>query len=194
LSQSTDQEQDDYIINDSTDFECPIEETVWPSTDQEQDDYIMDEVEYLSLDGECEDANDHPNSLDNPRGTDLSPEELLCLWPTKLEKTFAILKTENEEEFLKEQDLDWALIKLDNPSDWRPNAFLDPKNGHRVVFTSPVPANLPEVGAWVFIITGNRILQGTLQPTVSVLGGINGLAVAEVWTITLHANQGRMPS
>lgn len=182
--------------DDVLDWRTSEEGTGLLGLDEDFDDYLMDEVEYNDLsddDGDDEEVEDEIGLQRPTLGSDLSPEEIRCLLPRKAEEMSAIFTTQDELHSAGERDLDWALIKLNHPTDWRPNAFIDPDDDNRAIFPSVICRILPNEAAMVFILSNTRTLQGTLQPIVSVLGGINGRTRAEVWTVTLplSSRQGR---
>ncbi|KAI1404773.1 hypothetical protein F4819DRAFT_82442 [Hypoxylon fuscum] len=90
-----------------------------------------------------------------------------------------------------EFDLDWALIRLDQPKQWRPNAFFYPSGASLATVIPPVPAALPRHETEVFVILSSRaIKRGVLQSSKAFLGGINGDQPSQVWSVILIEPQG----
>ncbi|KAK4452585.1 hypothetical protein QBC34DRAFT_377082 [Podospora aff. communis PSN243] len=86
-------------------------------------------------------------------------------------------------------DFDWAIVKLEDPRDYLPNAFLDPDDLSNLIFVSGVANHPPAIETPVFVIVDqNRPLKGMLHPGVSMLGGINGRSSSAVWTMTMGEN------
>ncbi|WQF83884.1 Putative ankyrin repeat-containing domain superfamily [Colletotrichum destructivum] len=90
-----------------------------------------------------------------------------------------------EYEVLGELDLDWALVKLEDADDWRPNAVMA-KNGTDVIFLTEFASEYPERETPVLIATsGGAQFSGNLHSIPSVLGGVNGRVPSVMRTVTL---------
>jgi len=160
----------------------------------EDGDYLVDDVEYESLpEEEYDDEDDDEGELvlsDNrsavasdPHGNDGTQADDDQVNEAK--QMLALFPTPRELDESGELDLDWALIKLEDQQDWRPNAFVHPGVSSSPVFLSDV-ASQPAEERQVFIITGETTPQrGILQPGISMLGGINGRTPSTMWTVVL---------
>ncbi|CAH0022772.1 unnamed protein product [Clonostachys rhizophaga] len=152
----------------------------------EDGDYFIDDVEYESLAEDEEEeidpvdsrstvANDSYGNQTQTSGQMRDVKEMLALFPTP-----------HELDESGELDLDWALIKLVDQQDWRPNAFVYPSISSSPVFLSKVDESQPTQETPVFIITSETTPQrGMLQPGTSLLGGINGRTPSTMWTVVL---------
>ncbi|GAB1314239.1 hypothetical protein MFIFM68171_04449 [Madurella fahalii] len=152
----------------------------------DDDDYFIDDVEYESL---TEDDGGELDPVDS-RSTatkDFHGNQIQISGQTReLKEMLALFPTPDELNESGELDLDWALIKLVDQQDWRPNAFVFPNVSSRPVFLSKVAESQPTRAALVFIITGKATPQrGILLPGTSILGGINGRTPSAVWTVAL---------
>ncbi|KAI1379962.1 hypothetical protein F4677DRAFT_300254 [Hypoxylon crocopeplum] len=91
-------------------------------------------------------------------------------------------------------DLDWALIRLSRPDQWRPNLFFKPGASSKAAFICGTAAMLPERDTNVLIILPSRTIKhGIIQPSTAFLGGINGDMPSRVWCVTLTDKQGLSP-
>ncbi|KAK4225075.1 hypothetical protein QBC38DRAFT_280471 [Podospora fimiseda] len=164
---------------------------------QGEDEYCIDDIEYGSStesdsdsggETNCEVASHGKRKDDNPGyisqrqrlGSLTRGEEYICQFPTGI-----------EQDRLGEFDLDWAIIELNDPKDWRPNAIPDPSCGDpRLQFLSTVADSLPSSPVSVLIITSESVPQeGLLQHGVTFLGCINGNRPAAVHTVILKKGQ-----
>ncbi|KAH8881805.1 hypothetical protein GQ53DRAFT_848008 [Thozetella sp. PMI_491] len=107
-------------------------------------------------------------------------KSLLALYPTPREL--------NESD---ELDLDWALVRLTDPHDWRPNLLVPSVASSKPVFLSRVAESQPDQETPVVIITCGTHRKGMIQPGTSVLGAINGRRPSAVWTVVLD-NQNKL--
>ncbi|KAI4864866.1 hypothetical protein F4820DRAFT_323616 [Hypoxylon rubiginosum] len=88
------------------------------------------------------------------------------------------------------QDLDWALIHLDQPEQHRPNAFFNSNDPSTITFIQPKAAQLPEQQADVFVLVSpRRVMCGVLQPLPSFLGSIEGTQPSTVWSVIMNGNE-----
>lgn len=88
-------------------------------------------------------------------------------------------------------DLDWALIRLDQPERYRPNAFFSPSDPSAAVFIQPKAARLPHQPVDVFVLVSpRRVKRGVLQPSTAFLGSIEGIRPSTVWTVIMNDKEG----
>jgi hypothetical protein len=88
-------------------------------------------------------------------------------------------------------DLDWALIKLDEPPESHPNFFLDPSTKDKA-FLSTIATDIVDKETPVYmIVSPEEILEGMLQPSVSFHGSMIGEKLTQYWTVTPSAGNGR---
>ncbi|KAM5380862.1 hypothetical protein ACJZ2D_003386 [Fusarium nematophilum] len=147
--------------------------------------HSIDDFEYESLiddddDEVSESTNNRSTSLSDSRGNQgetnvqlTESKEILMIFPSTPERDEG------------ELDLDWALIKLTDPRDWRPNAFYYPRISSKLIFLSEVARRQPACEKPVVIITAGIPLRGMLQPGTSMLGGVNGRIPSRMWTVML---------
>ncbi|KAI1204836.1 uncharacterized protein F4807DRAFT_445236 [Annulohypoxylon truncatum] len=107
-------------------------------------------------------------------------------------KKIALCPSSEQSDTLHEElDLDWALIPLDRPIHRRPNAFLNPSNMGKPTFMSPEAARFPDHETEVLLISSPRTIHsGVLQPSWSVLGGINDDRPSRLGSLILENSKG----
>ena len=161
-------------------------------------DYVMDDFtyEHVSEDetsteatqGQQDDALDFPSLIDH----DVPPTTMV---PGQSRALSAQYPSRVELLFHNHMDLDWAIMKLEDPRDWRPNAFTSPECGvHYIGFLSSVSEGLVDQETPVFIIVSpDKSLTGMLQPSVSFQTDMSGVRVSEYWTVIPSAGNGMPP-
>ncbi|KAK4163871.1 hypothetical protein QBC43DRAFT_54765 [Cladorrhinum sp. PSN259] len=154
--------------------------------DDDDDIYVIDDVEYGNVD-ESDDEDEDKDEEDEDDAHLMDFDEAI---PDvhRMVDTSCVFLTTAEQLKLGGPDCDWALIKLDDPKDWRPNAFLRVPhiNNPAIQFISTVAETFPTRETPVLVITmGDYPAEATLQPGTSFLGGINGDTPSEVHVLIL---------
>jgi hypothetical protein len=157
------------------------------------DDYMVDEITYD--DPAVEEASDedlaHENFSDGeaPKYDSIceppTPESQASSIPVQLQRMQLEARFPSDSELLSngQMDLDWALVHLSDPGDWKPNAFQEPADDSGTAILLSQYSTEPEDDTPVFILTSEKTLRGTFQSSVSILGGINGSSKSELWTV-----------
>ncbi|KAJ3545957.1 hypothetical protein NM208_g2256 [Fusarium decemcellulare] len=152
----------------------------------EDGDYFIDDVTYESLSEDEEGSSDLAESGLIFANNFYGDHNKTSSQAGEFKDMFALFPTSQELGRSGELDLDWALIKLVDPQDWRPNAFIHPSFPSNPVYLTKVAESQPTQETPVFIVTREAILQsGFLQPGTSLLGGINGISPSALWTVVL---------
>ncbi|WYZ41824.1 hypothetical protein EsH8_V_000719 [Colletotrichum jinshuiense] len=156
--------------------------------------YFTDDGEYLTDDGEFEsfsndnciadDSIDYNNNQVIAKGKEVSSSNV-----DKGQEATILFPKLSEHDLLNELDLDWALVKLENPSHWRPNVCID-HNQTKVIFMTKNIVGFPGVETPVLVITALGLsISGILHATPTLLGGINGKAPSLVRSISLSESK-----
>ncbi|KAH7123188.1 hypothetical protein EDB81DRAFT_890882 [Dactylonectria macrodidyma] len=152
----------------------------------EDNSYVIDDVEHDSLAEDDEGELDPIDSRSSIAGTSYGNQTQTSRQTREVKEMPVLFPTPVELDGSSDLDLDWALIKLLDQKDWRPNAFVYPSVSASPIFLSKVAESQPTQETPVFIITGESIPQrGMLQPGTSLLGGINGITPSTMWTVIL---------
>jgi hypothetical protein len=137
--------------------------------------YISDDVEYEDVEEENQEQrfvkNNSKNSISGEFFVPVVRPEILDIHTLREDR---------------EEDLDWALIRLQDPEHWRPNAYICPSTSPSPVFLTALAETVPTHETPVLIITSRAPpRKGLLQPGTSALGGIRGTMSATLWTLIL---------
>ncbi|KAK2014319.1 hypothetical protein LZ32DRAFT_690596 [Colletotrichum eremochloae] len=142
----------------------------------DDENYLVDEGEYDSFTDE--ETDDSDENADNSADDEEDREYTVYFPPL------------SESKALGELDLDWALIKLEDPSDWRPNAIIDKESETGFIFLTDFMTEYPERETTVVIAPSNGPpVVGTLHSNPAVLGGLNGSVSSTLWIVTIHDNK-----
>jgi hypothetical protein len=148
--------------------------------------YLIDDVVYESLTDNDQGVLEPVDSRSAIANASHGNQKHTSGQTRELQKMPALLPTPDELDESGELDLDWALIKLVDQQDWRPNAFFYPSVSSSPMFLSQVVKSQPTKETPVLILTGGPTPQrGMLQPGISLLGGINGRTPSRMWTVVL---------
>lgn len=169
-------------------------------TDRANDEISDDEDEYFVDDVTYDDSGDEDQEADSEysqrrEGNQLLPQDQFGEGNDNSVKHTYMFPTALEQHELNELDYDWAIVKLDDPNHWRPNAFTLNVGSPAlaVQFFSGVAESFPSQPTAVFIITSApSAVEGVLQPGVTFLGGINENRPSEVYTIMLNRGFGKL--
>lgn len=175
-----------------------VEESLYGSntdisdTTLEDSDYIIDDINYESFEEETGEEAYHSDDSSSADSSDANSDQKKGTDQTRSKMARMILPTSDE---LKpgDLDLDWALIHLVNPVDWKSNAYIHPSIPPIPVFLSKVAESQPTQERPVFIITSAPTPQrGMLQPGSSMLGGITGRIPSTMWTLLLDEQNSKI--
>ncbi|KAI1170937.1 hypothetical protein F4777DRAFT_567510 [Nemania sp. FL0916] len=149
----------------------------------EDDDFIVDEVVYDDL---TDDSDEDSMGENMPPNVDSPTRETLRITTGGNIETFATLPHEQDENTSNDEDLDWAIIRLQKSGPPRLNAFMDDGDPPNPIFLSEFATSCPDRETRVLIITSDPVPKsGMLQPLISFLGGINSNRASTVWSIIM---------
>ncbi|KIL87932.1 hypothetical protein FAVG1_08814 [Fusarium avenaceum] len=163
----------------------PYELDLYDATGEEH--YYIDDVEYDDI---CEDEYDEQDPVESSSfatddatlhpGVDSDHEN-------NTQNLRALFPTTPQLRDTHELDLDWAIINLTHTGNSHINAFFLPEAPSDPVLLSTVAESRPCQETRVFVITaGGIIRRGSLQPSISALGGISGKVPSTLWTVVLN--------
>ncbi|KAK6223748.1 hypothetical protein QIS74_03692 [Colletotrichum tabaci] len=148
-----------------------------------------DSEEYLMDDGEYESFTDEESDTEHVIGGARKEKGVWQMDWERNETPVVSFSQLAEHEVLGELDLDWALVKLEDADNWRPNAVMA-KNGTDVIFLTEFASEYPERETPVLIATsGGAQFSGSLHSIPSVLGGVNGRVPSVMRTVTLDGGK-----
>ncbi|KAF4448819.1 serine/threonine protein kinase [Fusarium austroafricanum] len=147
--------------------------------------HYMDDIEYESLSEDDEEISNksliHPPTMQN---SPIEPTVDHNDEPDEVEEMVTHFPTTQELQEWDELDMDWAIIKLSDPRDWRPNAIIKSDSSSDPLFLSEVAEIQPDQETPVLVVTsGGKLQKGQLQPGQSVLGGVSGSTPSCFWTL-----------
>ncbi|TIC95254.1 hypothetical protein CH35J_008006 [Colletotrichum higginsianum] len=158
-------------------------------TENLQIDTSDDSEEYLMDDGEYESFTDEESDTEHVIGGARKKKGVWQLDWERNETPVVSFPQLAEHDVLGELDLDWALVKLEDADNWRPNAVMA-KNGTDVIFLTGFASEYPERETPVLIATsGGAQFSGNLHSIPSVLGGVNGRVPSVMRTVTLDGGK-----
>ncbi|TQN71201.1 Tankyrase-1 [Colletotrichum shisoi] len=141
--------------------------------------------EYFTDDGEYESFTDEESDTEDTVGATESEKAVWHPNRGKIEAHAISFPQLSEHEVVGGIDLDWALVKLEDQDNWRPNAIMA-KNRTDVVFLEEFVSEYPERETPVLIVTSDGSqFPGKLHSVPSMLGGVNGKVPSVMRTITL---------
>lgn len=162
----------------------------------DDEEYVTDDGEYLTDDGEYESFNNDDQII--KESIDYNDNQAFVkgkgVSPTNVEKSreaTILFPKLSEHKPLNEHDLDWALVKLEDPSHWRPNICID-QNQTKVIYMTNNIVECPGVETPVLIITALGFpISGTLHSAPTILGGINAKVPSMVRSISLSDSKSK---
>lgn len=170
---------------------------------ESDEDFFIDDIEYDSLTEaeltgiddsgnniKADDGLDNNSNDNNPEGVSFRSDS----FQHGPEATEIVYSPDQGQDEFEEGDLDWALVKLTYRGHWRPNAYFDPRDPYPWLLSKIAKYN-PGRNTRVLIITSKMLPQeGFIRSGVSILGGINGKAPSEMWTVVLDRGSSKCTS
>ncbi|KAI0023786.1 hypothetical protein F4780DRAFT_776412 [Xylariomycetidae sp. FL0641] len=166
--------EDDFSEHSSSDGPYFIDDVEYDSLQESEEEEAVEDLSVSSEGG----ANAMQQELDKGKGKGVG-SSVVAIYPSK-----------EDLEHLGREDLDWALIELEDQTQWCPNVLFCQDPSPHMVFLTTVAEALPAPESPVFIITRESLpRRGYTQAGVAVLGGLNGGIRSKVWTVVLHGGQ-----